>query len=82
MDVRAYVYTFFFFLCAFCGFCWLFSGSVLFDAMRIYLSDLASELGGKFFFLLLCFLSFWGRERGRMNEESLFLDSECLCLWM
>ena len=62
----ALMYTPFFFLSAlFCGFVWLFSGSVglVRCAMRIYLSDLASELGGTYFFLL-CFLSFWGREGG------------------
>lgn len=48
------------------------------SSMRCEYIYLASELGGGTLFLL-CFLSFLvGGRRERMNEESLFLDYDCV----
>ena len=90
MDVRVYVYTFFFFICEFVDrrfFTYLIH-ALLVDASIAKYIYLASELAGELFFLLLFMLwfslAFGGGEWGDgMNEESSFLDRECACaFWM
>ena len=73
MDVRVYVYTFFFFICEFVDrrfFTYLIH-ALLVDASIAKYIYLASELAGNSFFVVvyvMVFFSFWGWRVGRWDE--------------